>query len=481
MSTAFYETTEAPVNPATYGDIPLINSNLFTLFGTHDGSDFPEEFLIPLERNTAYTFMLSGLFGKGGTAAGGYVSLSLVNVDQNFDFSASANDDSLLVDPVTHILNRPDRGEGTNTATWSFSSSTITFDGVALAQVYTQDADNFLRVKIFATDQTGFNQSLTAPGAGIPLTYSFEFAERSQDDFIGNDLLQGDAQDNVLRGLRHDDFIDGGGGTDTAEYMGNSDHFNIVFDARTLIQVSDRIDDFEGEGTDQLLDMELVQFGDGRVVALNIFDGGTALSEAEFRSFTEMYIAYFNRAPDSEGLLFWADAFAGGTSMPEIAEYFAISPEALAAFPAGSSNANFVSTVYDNVLGRQPDAAGEAFWNQVLDNGAVSRSQFVLEILKGARAAPGPNADPAFVTQQQADQKFLDDKVDIGLHFSAWLGMSDVANATDVMNLFDGSDASKLAARDASLDDFTVASGTDGSGELLFQLRGVFDDPFAVA
>jgi hypothetical protein len=205
------------------------------------------------------------------------------------------------------------------------------------------------------------------------------------------------------------------------------------------------------------------------------------LSEAEFRSFTEMYIAYFNRAPDSEGLLFWADAFARGTSMPEIAEFFALSPEAQAAFPAGSTNANFISTVYDNVLGRQPDAAGEAFWNQVLDNGAVSRSQFVLEILKGARAAPGANADPAFVVQQQADQKFLDDKVDIGLHFSAWLGMSDVANATDVMNLFDGSDASKLAARDASLDDYSIASGTDGSGDLLFQLRGVFDDPFAVA
>ena len=301
-------------------------------------------------------------------------------------------------------------------------------------------------------------------------------------------IIQGDAQDNLLFGGRHDDFLDGGPGTDTADYLGKPTDFTIIFDSRQLIQITDRKDwiPFLGignfdEGTDQLLDIELVQFGDGRVVALDLFDGGTTLSEAEFRSFTEMYIAYFNRAPDSEGLLFWADAFARGTSMPEIAEYFALSPEAQAAFPAGSSNANFISTVYDNVLGRQPDAAGEAFWNQVLDNGAVSRSQFVLEILKGARAAPGANADPAFVVQQQADQKFLDDKVDIGLHFSAWLGMSNVANATDVMNLFDGSDASKLAARDASLDDYSRASEYDMQAELLFQLRGVFDDPFAVA
>lgn len=100
MSTAFFETTEAPINPATYADIPVINSNLFTLFGTHDGSDFPEEFLVPLDRNTEYAVEVSGRSVGGGTAPGGFVSYSLVRVDPTFDWSASANDQSLLIDPI---------------------------------------------------------------------------------------------------------------------------------------------------------------------------------------------------------------------------------------------------------------------------------------------------------------------------------------------------------------------------------------------
>lgn len=84
MSTAFFETTEAPINPAIYGDIPVINSDFFTLFGTHDGSEFPEEFLVPLAPNTQYVIELVGLGWGGGTSPAGYGSFSLVNVDQNF-------------------------------------------------------------------------------------------------------------------------------------------------------------------------------------------------------------------------------------------------------------------------------------------------------------------------------------------------------------------------------------------------------------
>ena len=113
MSTAFFETTEAPVNPATYGDIPVINSTLFTLFGTHDGSDFPEEFLVPLDADTQYFVEVAGRIAGGGTAPSGFASFSLVRVDQSFDWSVSANDQSLLIDPIQHN-NVVDAGSGTS-------------------------------------------------------------------------------------------------------------------------------------------------------------------------------------------------------------------------------------------------------------------------------------------------------------------------------------------------------------------------------
>lgn len=56
---------------------------------------------------------------------------------------------------------------------------------------------------------------------------------------MGEEILQGDAQDNVLFGARYNDFLDGGAGTDTALYLGNSEVFTIIFDARQLIRVMD--------------------------------------------------------------------------------------------------------------------------------------------------------------------------------------------------------------------------------------------------
>lgn len=473
MTDFFQETTEAEVaytythgntladvrdpNIDPFGNYLQINSTNFTLYGEDAQSHSVwDMYAIDLAPNTTYMFEASGWIPGA----------QLPSHEQNFTVYIGFISEDAAGAPVQldaedlYIWTYPQVYNG-------FLYDFYYSKGIRQAAFETPDQP----VRMIVTVNSGRSSPAGDDAYSISLNTDY--------DALGDDFIVGDAHDNGLFGLRGEDTIDGGDGIDAAVYWGNSDAFTISFEPSiTPVNVTDRSG---REGSDLLMNMELAQFADDKIVALGIFDDGVYLTEAEFRSFTEMYIAYFNRAPDAEGLLFWADAFATGTSMPEIAEFFALSAEAQAAFPNSSSNADFVSTVYDNVLGRQPDAAGSTFWNQVLDNNSVSRSQFVLEILKGARATPPNGADAAFVAQQQADQKFLDDKIDIGLHFSAWLGMSDVANATSVMNLFDGSDTSKFAARDASLADFADAEMSNGSGELLFQLRGVFDDPFAVA
>ena len=82
-----------------------------------------------------------------------------------------------------------------------------------------------------------------------------------------------------------------------------------------------------------------------------------------------LYSSYFLRNPDFGGYTFWLDAVGtGGWSMQRVSDFFAASPEFIARYGA-LDNAEFVSLVYQNVLGRNPDAAGFAFWTRQLQSG----------------------------------------------------------------------------------------------------------------
>lgn len=91
-----------------------------------------------------------------------------------------------------------------------------------------------------------------------------------------------------------------------------------------------------------------------------------------------MYKAAFNRAPDEGGLGFWIGAAAGGASVEAIAEQFASSEEFVSMYGGALSNADFVTRVYGNVLGRAPDEAGHAFWLRSLENGSTRASVLAL-------------------------------------------------------------------------------------------------------
>ena len=133
--------------------------------------------------------------------------------------------------------------------------------------------------------------------------------------------------------------------------------------------------------------------------------------------------------------------------------------------------------MYQNVLGRTADAEGEAFWTEALDSGAVSQHQFILEILRGAKAEPPEGASAEFVVQQSLDRDFLSDKTDLGAYFAVHRGMSDVDNATTVIDLFDGSQDS-LNAAIAAVDEFYSDALDPFDGEFIMPLVGVLDNPF---
>lgn len=81
-----------------------------------------------------------------------------------------------------------------------------------------------------------------------------------------------------------------------------------------------------------------------------------------------LYAAYFLRLPDAGGLDYWAGRVAGGQSLTSVSAFFARSSEFVTRY-GQLSNADFVRRVYQNVLGRQPDASGLAYWKGQLDAG----------------------------------------------------------------------------------------------------------------
>ena len=90
-----------------------------------------------------------------------------------------------------------------------------------------------------------------------------------------------------------------------------------------------------------------------------------------------LYEAYFDRAPDGGGLTFWREQRAGGRSLDSVSDEFARSPEFAETYGALGDEA-FVDLVYGNVLDRDPDAGGRAFWLDQLANGRTRGSLMTL-------------------------------------------------------------------------------------------------------
>jgi hypothetical protein len=128
------------------------------------------------------------------------------------------------------------------------------------------------------------------------------------------------------------------------------------------------------------------------------------LQSQEFSGFVapvvRLYFATFLRVPDYDGLVFNAGLIRNGTLTPvQLADFFANSPEFLSTYGA-LDNSQFVTLLYNNVLGRAPDQAGLDGWVALL-NGGMSRGQ----VLYGFAESPeyqAAMANEVFVTMMYA-------------------------------------------------------------------------------
>lgn len=354
----------------------------------------------------------------------------------------------------------------------------------ATAQTYdvtNADVDAEISVQFSYVDLLGNATSLNSnPKQPVPVPPDEEEPPappvNEQDDF-----LTGTADADHLRAASGLKRIDGFEQTDTVFFGGDQSNYTIIFEDDAVSVSDHRIG---GLGIIELENVELIDFESEIAAFVGPFDietfGGLAqLDQQDAEAIVELYIAYFNRAPDAIGLNFWASAFSNGTSLDQMASLFAGQSETQATYPEGTSNTDFANSVYANVLGRAPDQVGLTFWVDALDEGTVTRDKFILQILEGARSPLKIAEGHDFILQQLADREYLENKIDIGAQFAVHRGMSDIANANTVMQLFDGTPDSILDAVNA-IDTFYQEARSPFDGEFLLQVVGVMNEPFAI-
>lgn len=130
---------------------------------------------------------------------------------------------------------------------------------------------------------------------------------------------------------------------------------------------------------------------------------------------TEIYIAYYDRAPDASGLDYWVSS---GLSAGQIAQSFGQQEETKAKYPDTLTTQEYVTQIYLNVYNRAPDAEGLSYWTNQLNSGAVSKPDMIIAIVNGAIGD---------------DQVVLNHKTVVGVAY-ADAGLDDVQDATTIMD-----------------------------------------------
>jgi hypothetical protein len=99
-----------------------------------------------------------------------------------------------------------------------------------------------------------------------------------------------------------------------------------------------------------------------------------------------LYRAAFDRTPDAPGIGYWIGQLDQGLDPALVAGAFMESDEFKSRYGTGLTDADYIGKLYFNVLHRDIDPAGRAFWTSLMERGAVTRAQVLAAFSEGAEA-----------------------------------------------------------------------------------------------
>ncbi|MBD0271219.1 MAG: DUF4214 domain-containing protein [Acetobacteraceae bacterium] len=210
----------------------------------------------------------------------------------------------------------------------------------------------------------------------------------------GNDALQGYAGNDVLSGAAGNDRLDGGPGNDLLaggpgnDTLSGGDGIDTAATGSLRRQAAVSNPTVAGaltgpEGADALLSVEAVRFADGT----EYFGPDSAGAEVY-----RLYLAVLDRPADPTSLGAWSTALESGVASAQGAAAALVGSAEFAQRYGAPDNAGFVALLYENALGRTPDAAGLNYWTGALNSGALTRPAVALGFSDSAelKAATAP-------------------------------------------------------------------------------------------
>ena len=148
-------------------------------------------------------------------------------------------------------------------------------------------------------------------------------------------------------------------------------------------------------GSDTVSNVQHLQFPDASI-DLTVQAKAAALAPGKLTSLIELYIAYLNRVPDGSGLGYWIDQLNSGLTLDQIGASFyaaAVQYSSITGYSQNMNNADFVTLIYGNVLGRSgsnaPSQAEVNYWASSLESGANTRGSLINTMLTSAHAYKG--------------------------------------------------------------------------------------------
>jgi hypothetical protein len=175
-----------------------------------------------------------------------------------------------------------------------------------------------------------------------------------------------------LYSFNTDDQMNGTSGLDTVRFNGVLSDYSIAINENNVIVIDSYVG---GDGTDTLTNVERLKFLDINVALDLDGDAGQAY---------RLYKAAFDRAPDLTGLGYWINDLDAGASLLDVSVGFTHSNEFYSLYGENSSNVDFITLLYANVLDRTPDESGYAYWLNELDNGINTREGMLIGFSESA-------------------------------------------------------------------------------------------------
>jgi Ca2+-binding RTX toxin-like protein len=311
-------------------------------------------------------------------------------------------------------------GEKGDNTLQGWSGNDLIFGGLGDDLIFGQDGNDEL--------QGGLGDDNLQGGDGADLMAGQDGNDRLFGQ-NGNDQLQGGAGLDIFKGGSGNDTLYGGSGIDQVYFTGNRSNFT----QSKVGEVTTFTDNLGFEGTDQLTSIERAYFTDYYVnLTVKSKSAVSNIASSDLQQLQELYVAFFNRVPDADGLEYWIGQFNGGQSINQIAESFynsGIAFSELTGISAGMTNTSFINVVYNNVLGRSSgaDPEGLSFWTSALQSGAETKATLVASIITSAHQFKG-DAQWGWVAD------LLDNKVEVANLFSVEYGLNNLTSAESISN-----------------------------------------------